>query len=114
MRIVLGVDHDLGIVRSLGDVIGNVRIRRIDACKGKLEPRLLAQLAHRGNGRRLAGVDHSAGHLEARPVDTVAVLPDHHELPFAGDGNALRADPRFAELRAHIWNELRAQPARAA
>jgi len=30
------------------------------------------------------------------------------------DGNGLRADPRFAELRAHIWNELRAQPARAA
>jgi NitT/TauT family transport system ATP-binding protein len=30
------------------------------------------------------------------------------------DGNALRADPRFAELRAYIWNELRAQPAGAA
>jgi NitT/TauT family transport system ATP-binding protein len=30
------------------------------------------------------------------------------------DGNALRADPHFAELRAHIWNELRAQPAEAA
>ena len=29
------------------------------------------------------------------------------------DGNALRADPRFAQLRAHIWNELRA-PAEAA
>jgi len=29
------------------------------------------------------------------------------------DGNALRADPRFAELRARIWNELRA-PAEAA
>ena len=26
------------------------------------------------------------------------------------DGNALRADPRFAELRAHIWNELRSAP----
>ena len=24
------------------------------------------------------------------------------------DGNALRADPRFAEMRAHIWNELQA------
>src|SRR3954464_11389654 len=31
------------------------------------------------------------------------------------DGNALRADPHFAQLRAHIWNELRApQPAEAA
>jgi NitT/TauT family transport system ATP-binding protein len=29
------------------------------------------------------------------------------------DGNALRADRRFAELRAHIWNELRAQTAEA-
>jgi len=30
------------------------------------------------------------------------------------DGNALRADPHFAKLRAQIWNELRAQPAEVA
>jgi NitT/TauT family transport system ATP-binding protein len=35
------------------------------------------------------------------------------ELPFGRprDVNAMRADPRFAELRAHIWNELRAPQA---
>ena len=34
-------------------------------------------------------------------------------MPFGRprDVEALRADPRFAELRAHIWNELQ-RPAR--
>ena len=50
--------------------------------------------------------------MSARPGRIKEIL----ELPFGRprDVNALRADPRFAELRAHIWNELRAQPAEAA
>jgi hypothetical protein len=30
------------------------------------------------------------------------------EVPFGHprDGNALRTDPRFGEMRAHIWGEL--------
>ena len=49
--------------------------------------------------------------------DRIAVMSAHPgrikeilEVPLARprDGNALRADPRFAALRAHIWNELRA------
>jgi len=50
--------------------------------------------------------------MSARPGRIKEIL----DVPLARprDGNALRADPRFAELRAHIWNELRAQPARAA
>jgi len=50
--------------------------------------------------------------MSARPGRIKEVL----DVPLARprDGNALRADPRFAELRAHIWNELRALPAKAA
>jgi len=50
--------------------------------------------------------------MSARPGRIKEIL----DVPLARprDGNALRADPRFAELRAHIWNELRAQPAEAA
>ena len=50
--------------------------------------------------------------MSARPGRIKEVL----DLPFGRprDVNALRADPRFAELRAHIWNELRAPQAEAA
>src|SRR5213596_2060599 len=43
--------------------------------------------------------------MSARPGRIKEIL----DVPLARprDGNALRADPRFAELRAHIWNELR-------
>jgi NitT/TauT family transport system ATP-binding protein len=46
--------------------------------------------------------------MSARPGRIKEIL----ELPFGRprDVNALRADPRFAELRAHIWNELRSAP----
>jgi NitT/TauT family transport system ATP-binding protein len=42
--------------------------------------------------------------MSARPGRIKEML----EVPFGHprDGNALRADPRFAELRAHIWREL--------
>jgi NitT/TauT family transport system ATP-binding protein len=44
--------------------------------------------------------------MSARP----GRIQDMLDVPFARprDGNGLRADPRFAELRAHIWNELQA------
>jgi NitT/TauT family transport system ATP-binding protein len=44
--------------------------------------------------------------MSARP----GRIQDMLDVPFARprDVNALRADPRFAELRAHIWNELQA------
>src|ERR1044071_4412303 len=50
--------------------------------------------------------------MSARPGRIKEIL----DVPLSRprDGNALRADPRFAALRAHIWNELRAQPAEAA
>ena len=46
--------------------------------------------------------------MSARPGRIKEIL----DVPLARprDGNALRADPHFAALRAHIWNELRAQP----
>jgi NitT/TauT family transport system ATP-binding protein len=42
--------------------------------------------------------------MSARPGRIKEML----DMPFGHprDGNALRADPRFAELRAHIWNQL--------
>ena len=48
--------------------------------------------------------------MSARPGRIKEIL----DLPFGRprDVNALRADPRFAELRAHIWGELQA-PQRA-
>jgi len=44
--------------------------------------------------------------MSARPGRIKEIL----DVPLARprDGNALRADPHFAQLRAHIWNELRA------
>ena len=47
--------------------------------------------------------------MSARPGRIREML----DVPFARprDVNALRADPRFAELRAHIWGELQAPPA---
>jgi NitT/TauT family transport system ATP-binding protein len=44
--------------------------------------------------------------MSARPGRIQEML----DVPFARprDGNALRADPRFAQLRAHIWNQLQA------
>ena len=53
--------------------------------------------------------------MTARPGRIKEVL----ELPFGRprDVEAVRADPRFAELRAHIWRQLHtrgpARPARA-
>jgi NitT/TauT family transport system ATP-binding protein len=52
--------------------------------------------------------------MSARPGRIKGVL----DAPFGHprNGNALRADPRFAELRAQIWGELhtaRPRPARA-
>jgi NitT/TauT family transport system ATP-binding protein len=48
--------------------------------------------------------------MSARPGRIREIL----DVPFAGarDAGALRGDPRFAELRAHIWGELQA-PQRA-
>jgi len=42
--------------------------------------------------------------MSARPGRIKEML----DVPFGHprDGNELRADPRFAELRAHIWGEL--------
>jgi NitT/TauT family transport system ATP-binding protein len=42
--------------------------------------------------------------MSARPgrIKELLAVPFGHPR----DGNALRADPRFAELRAHIWKEL--------
>ena len=47
--------------------------------------------------------------MSARPGRIKEIL----DVPLARprDGNALRADPRFAALRAHIWNELRSTQA---
>jgi NitT/TauT family transport system ATP-binding protein len=50
--------------------------------------------------------------MSARP----GRIKDMLDVPFGHprDGNALRGDPRFAELRAHIWTELHtARPQRA-
>jgi NitT/TauT family transport system ATP-binding protein len=48
--------------------------------------------------------------MSARPGRIQEIL----DIPFVRprDVNALRADPRFAELRAHIWGELQAPNAR--
>jgi NitT/TauT family transport system ATP-binding protein len=47
--------------------------------------------------------------MSARPGRIQEML----DVPFARprDVNALRGDPRFAEMRAHIWNELQAPAA---
>src|ERR1041385_7095071 len=50
--------------------------------------------------------------MSSRPARIKEIVDAPLARPRAG--NALRADPRFAELRAHIWNELRAPQREAA
>jgi len=48
--------------------------------------------------------------MTARPGRIKEIL----DMPFGGarDGEVVRADPRFAELRAHIWHQLHTTPVR--
>jgi len=61
----------------------------------------------------------SASDLNSSP-DRCGVLPTPPDLKLSKTTlaqlvEAVRADPRYAELRAHIWHELKAaRPARAA
>src|SRR5204863_1488469 len=54
MRVVLGVQRDLSIAGSLCQVVGNIRIRRLDLCKWQLETGLFAELPYGCRGRIFA------------------------------------------------------------
>jgi hypothetical protein len=67
VRVVLGVEDDFGVPRSLRDVEGDVRIGRLDLGESQVESRLLAQLPR---GRDLGGLTGlpRAGRRRPRPV----------------------------------------------
>ena len=53
MRIVLGVEPDLGVPRRLRDIQRHIGTRRLERRERKHEPRFLAQFPRRRSGRIL-------------------------------------------------------------
>jgi hypothetical protein len=67
MRVVLGIQDDLGLPRSFRDVQREIGIRGLNRSERELEPRLLAQLSRGGDSGLLSGLP-GAGRRRPRPV----------------------------------------------
>src|ERR1700760_819247 len=113
-----GMQQRVGLVRALAVnpsvLLMDEPFAALDAQTREILQEELLQLMERPEERKtMVFITHSIDEaillgdriavMTARPGRIKEVL----EVPFAHprDGNALRADPRFAELRAHIWNE---------
>jgi NitT/TauT family transport system ATP-binding protein len=121
-----GMQQRVGLVRALAMnpsiLLMDEPFAALDAQTREILQEELLQLMERPDERKtMVFITHSIDEaillgdriavMSARPGRIKEIL----DVPLSRprDGNALRADPRFAELRAHIWNELRA-PAEAA
>jgi NitT/TauT family transport system ATP-binding protein len=121
-----GMQQRVGLVRALAIdpaiMLMDEPFAALDAqTREVLQEELLRIMRQEGERKTMVFITHSIDEaillgdriavMSARPGRIREIL----DVPFARprDGNALRADPRFAELRAHIWNELR-EPAREA
>jgi len=120
-----GMQQRVGLVRALAIdpaiLLMDEPFAALDAqTREVLQEELLRIMQRPDEGKTMVFITHSIDEaillgdriavMSARPGRIKEVL----DVPFARprDGNALRADPRFAEMRAHIWNELQA-PQRA-
>ena len=120
-----GMQQRVGLVRALAIdpaiLLMDEPFAALDAqAREVLQEELLRIMQRPDEGKTMVFITHSIDEaillgdriavMSARPGRIKEIL----EVPFVRphDGNALRADPRFAEMRAHIWNELQA-PLRA-
>ena len=114
-----GMQQRVGLVRALAMnpsvLLMDEPFAALDAQTREILQEELLQLMERPEERKtMVFITHSIDEaillgdriavMSARPGRIKEVL----EVPFGHprDGNALRADPRFAEMRAHIWKEL--------
>jgi NitT/TauT family transport system ATP-binding protein len=124
-----GMQQRVGLVRALAMnpsvLLMDEPFAALDAQTREILQEELLQLMERPEERKtMVFITHSIDEaillgdriavMSARPGRIKELL----DVPFGHprDGNALRADPRFAELRAHIWGQLhtaRPRPARA-
>ena len=124
-----GMQQRVGLVRALAMnpsvMLMDEPFAALDAQTREILQEELLQLMERPEERKtMVFITHSIDEalllgdriavMSARPGRIKEML----EVPFGHprDGNALRGDPRFAELRAHIWGELhsaRSQQTRA-
>jgi NitT/TauT family transport system ATP-binding protein len=121
-----GMQQRVGLVRALAMnpsvLLMDEPFAALDAQTREILQEELLQLMERPEERKtMVFITHSIDEaillgdriavMSARPGRIKEVL----DVPFGHprDGNAVRGDPRFAELRAHIWGELHtARPAR--
>jgi NitT/TauT family transport system ATP-binding protein len=114
-----GMQQRVGLVRALAMnpsiLLMDEPFAALDAQTREILQEELLQLMERPEERKtMVFITHSIDEaillgdriavMSARPGRIKEML----DMPFGHprDGNALRADPRFAELRAHIWNQL--------
>jgi NitT/TauT family transport system ATP-binding protein len=114
-----GMQQRVGLVRALAMnpsvLLMDEPFAALDAQTREILQEELLQLMERPEERKtMVFITHSIDEaillgdriavMSARPGRIKEVL----DVPFGHprDGNALRADPRFAEMRAHIWGEL--------
>ncbi|MYZ50323.1 ABC transporter ATP-binding protein [Propylenella binzhouense] len=122
-----GMQQRVGLVRALAMnptvLLMDEPFAALDAqTREVLQEELLALMQRPEERKTMVFITHSIDEaillgdriavMSARPGRIQELI----EVPFASprDVNAVRADPRFAELRAHIWNELRPRRARHA
>jgi NitT/TauT family transport system ATP-binding protein len=114
-----GMQQRVGLVRALAMnpsvLLMDEPFAALDAQTREILQEELLQLMERPEERKtMVFITHSIDEaillgdriavMSARPGRIKEVL----EVPFGHprDGNALRTDPRFGEMRAHIWGEL--------
>ena len=121
-----GMQQRVGLVRALAMnpsiLLMDEPFAALDAqTREVLQEELLALMQRPDERKTMVFITHSIDEaiilgdriavMSARPGRIKEVL----DIPFGWprDVNAIRADPHFAELRAHIWNELRPQRAQS-
>jgi NitT/TauT family transport system ATP-binding protein len=114
-----GMQQRVGLVRALAInpsvLLMDEPFAALDAQTREILQEELLQLMERPEERKtMVFITHSIDEaillgdriavMSARPgrIKEMLTMPFGHPR----DGNALRGDPRFAELRAHIWSEL--------
>ena len=114
-----GMQQRVGLVRALAmnpDVLlMDEPFAALDAqTREILQEELLALMERPEERKTMVFITHSIDEA-IELADRIAVMSarpgrikEMLDVPFGHprDGNALRADPRFAELRAHIWKQL--------
>jgi NitT/TauT family transport system ATP-binding protein len=119
-----GMQQRVGLVRALSInpsiLLMDEPFAALDAqTREVLQNELLALMQRPDERKTMVFITHSIDEaillgdriavMSARPGRIKEIL----DIPFTGarDPEAVRADPRFAELRAHIWHELQGAPA---